>query len=89
MYEGAFKAVMKNGHIGIFRRRCEKSLPIDKIKIESCKCEIVKKRAESEVEGAFEKHFQQQVNYITKYVLGNLHQATCTTPKKEISAIQT
>jgi len=61
LYEGAFKAVMKNGHVGIFRRRGMKSLPIDEEKIKSGACEIVKELAESKVEEIFEKYFHQQI----------------------------
>ncbi|MDG7052494.1 MAG: phage tail protein [Wolbachia endosymbiont of Alcedoecus sp.] len=64
LYEGAFIAVMKNGHVGIFRRRCMKSLPIDEEKVKSHADEIIKELAENKVEEMFEKYFYQQMSYI-------------------------
>ncbi|WP_395463434.1 hypothetical protein [Wolbachia endosymbiont of Cantharis cryptica] len=57
---------MKNGHIGIFRRRYTTSLPIDEIKINTHARETMKELAENEVEEVFEKYFQQQMEYMTK-----------------------
>lgn len=64
MYEGAFIATMKNGHIGIFRRRYTTSLPIDEIKINTHARETMKELAENEAERVFEKYFHQQLEYI-------------------------
>ncbi|MGL9732125.1 MAG: phage tail protein [Wolbachia sp.] len=64
LYEGAFIAVMKNGHVGIFRRRCMKSVPIDEEKVKSHADEIIKALAENKVEEMFEKYFYQQMSYI-------------------------
>lgn len=64
MYEGAFIATMKNGHIGIFRRRYTTSLPIDEIKVNTQAREIMKELAENEAERVFEKYFHQQLEYI-------------------------
>ncbi|MBA8757702.1 phage tail protein [Wolbachia pipientis] len=64
MYEGAFIATMKNGHIGIFRRRYTTSLPIDEIKINTHARETMKELAENEAERVFEKYFQQQIDVL-------------------------
>ncbi|WP_253302652.1 phage tail protein [Wolbachia endosymbiont of Psylliodes chrysocephala] len=61
MYEGAFIATMKNGHIGIFKRRY---IPIDEIKVNTQARKTMKELAENEVERVFEKYFQQQLEYI-------------------------
>ncbi|WP_265026140.1 phage tail protein [Wolbachia endosymbiont of Rhagoletis indifferens] len=63
-YEGAFIATMKNGHIGIFRRRYTTSLPIDEIKVNTQAREIMKELVDNEVERVFEKYFQQQIDVL-------------------------
>lgn len=64
MYEGAFIATMKNGHIGIFRRRYMTPLPIDEIKVNTQARKTMKELAENGVERVFEKYFHQQLEYI-------------------------
>ncbi len=63
-YEGAFIATMKNGHIGIFKRRYTTSLPIDEIKINTQARETMKELVDNEVERVFEKYFDQQMSYM-------------------------
>lgn len=63
-YEGAFIATMKNGHIGIFKRRYMTALPIDEIKINTQAREIMKELVDNEVERVFEKYFDQQMSYM-------------------------
>ncbi|WP_353270074.1 phage tail protein [Wolbachia endosymbiont (group A) of Myopa testacea] len=63
-YEGAFIATMKNGHIGIFKRRYMTPLPIDEIKVNTQAREIMKELVDNEVERVFEKYFDQQMSYI-------------------------
>lgn len=65
-YEGAFIATMKNGHIGIFKRRYTTSLPIDEIKINTHARETMKELAENEVERVFEKYFDHELNFILR-----------------------
>ncbi|WP_341822983.1 phage tail protein [Wolbachia endosymbiont (group A) of Clivina fossor] len=62
-YEGAFIATMKNGHIGIFKRRYMTPLPIDEIKVNTQAREIMKELVDNEVERVFEKYFDQQMSY--------------------------
>ncbi|WP_341812526.1 phage tail protein [Wolbachia endosymbiont (group A) of Conops quadrifasciatus] len=64
MYEGAFIATMKNGHIGIFKRRYMTPLPIDEIKVNTQAREIMKELVDNEVERVFEKYFDQQMSYM-------------------------
>ncbi|WP_265015949.1 MULTISPECIES: phage tail protein [unclassified Wolbachia] len=67
MYEGAFIATMKNGHIGIFRRRY---IPIDEIKVNTQARKTMKELAENEAERVFEKYFDHELNFILRaYVL--------------------
>ncbi|WP_265026490.1 phage tail protein [Wolbachia endosymbiont (group A) of Bibio marci] len=66
MYEGAFIAIMKNGHIGIFRRRYTTSLPIDEIKINTHARETMKELVDNEVERVFEKYFDHELNFILR-----------------------
>ena len=63
MYEGAFIATMKNGHIGIFKRRYMTPLPIDEIKVNTQAREIMKELAENEAERVFEKYFDHELNF--------------------------
>ncbi|MDX5527175.1 MAG: phage tail protein [Wolbachia endosymbiont of Andrena nigroaenea] len=63
-YEGAFIATMKNGHIGIFKRRYMTPLPIDEIKVNTQAREIMKELVDNEVERVFEKYFDQQMSYM-------------------------
>ncbi len=55
---------MKNGHIGIFKRRYTTSLPIDEIKINTQARETMKELVDIEVERVFEKYFDQQMSYM-------------------------
>ncbi|UJQ20821.1 phage tail protein [Wolbachia endosymbiont of Delia radicum] len=66
MYEGAFIATMKNGHIGIFRRRYMTPLPIDEIKVNTQAREIMKELVDNEVERVFEKYFDHELNFILR-----------------------
>ncbi|WP_353283767.1 hypothetical protein [Wolbachia endosymbiont (group A) of Lypha dubia] len=61
MFEGAFKATMKNGHIGIFRRRYVTSLPIDEIKKNSHAWKTIKEIVDNNAELVFEMCFLQQL----------------------------
>ncbi|NEV49598.1 phage tail protein [Wolbachia pipientis] len=63
-YEGAFIAIMKNGHIGIFKRRYTTSLSIDEIKVNTQARKIMKELVDNEVERVFEKYFDQQMSYM-------------------------
>lgn len=64
MYEGAFIATMRNGHIGIFKRRYMTPLPIDEIKVTTQARETIKELAENEAERVFKKYFQQQIDVL-------------------------
>ncbi len=65
-YEGAFIATMKNGHIGIFKRRYMTPLPIDEIKVNTQARKIMKELVDNEVERVFEKYFDHELNFILR-----------------------
>lgn len=67
IYKGAFIAVMRNGHVGIFRRRGMKSTPIDEEKVDSHADEVLKGLAENEGGEVFEKYFYQEMDVLGKF----------------------
>ncbi len=65
--EGAFIATMPNGKIGVYKRKTEKPLPLEKVRLnilETAGIEEIITRYQRQAERYFEKQFTHELNYI-------------------------
>lgn len=66
-FDGAFIGRMENGKIGVFRRKTEKPLPLENVKVDLLKdagIEELMARYQRQAEQYFEKQFTHQLNYV-------------------------
>jgi hypothetical protein len=68
-FPGAFVAKMpKSGHVGIYKRKTSKRLPIQEqhVQIDPPASEIIRKNVENEAAEIFIKYFKHELEYVTR-----------------------